>query len=383
MAVHLKNTLAPSLSDEASFPLFQFYSMELSGVKTRSARWKRCFYSAQGNLRDILARAFVSVAFTGVAKSKASAMIRRIEDAFGGTLKQLTWLDSTTRAKAEVKLKALVDMIGYPTKWRVYKSEITGNNFKNILALTFESNEHNLKQLYKGVDRSEWDMSPAQVNAYYSPGTNRIVFPAAILQPPFFDEKMPMAVNFGGIGMVMGHELTHGFDDQGRLYGPDGALNNWWLKKTSNNFVARAQCISKEYSSFQLPGKPAAFVNGNLTLGENLADNGGLQNSYKAYVQWASEQDGGLAAQKFGRFSGEQLFFYSFAQAWCEKQTVRAERQQAVTDPHSPNKFRVNGPVRNTAGFAKAFGCKAGSKMSPIRGQCLVWTPDPARPQGK
>jgi len=374
ISYHLTIHFLPRMSDNASYPLFKFFSGDLSGITQRVPRWKRCFYATSAQLRDSVARSFVAVAFPGDSKKKAKGVIHMIEAAFGDTLSKLPWLDKTTRSRAKVKLSAIVDMVGYPHKWKDYKVKMTPDYLINALALEKESNIRNLNKLGKPVDRTHWGMSPAEVNAYYSPETNRIVFPAAILQPPFFSSKMPMAANFGGIGVVMGHELTHGFDDQGRHYWKDGSLHDWWEKKANDQFKKRAQCIKKEYSAFQVPGKPVQHLNGKLTLGENLADNGGLQNSYKAYTSWAKNQPGGLKKQKFGKYTGQQLYFLAFAQSWCGKQKVKAERMQAVTDPHSPNKFRINGAVVNTPAFAEAFGCKAGTKMNPQK-KCLVWTP--------
>jgi len=375
---HLTQHLAVSLSDKVSYPYFKFYSQDLSGVKQRSARWKRCYYSTRGNLSDILSRAFVAKMFRGDSKAKARQIVHLLERTFATSLKTLKWLDNKTRKKALIKLKALVDMIGYPDKWKTYKKAIIGPvHFNNVLALAKVSNDRNLNKLGKPVDRNEWGMSSAEVNAYYSSSTNQIVFPAAILQPPFFSSKYPMAMNMGSIGSVMGHELTHGYDDEGRLYGPHGRLHSWWEPKTAKEFKKKVACVSNEYSSFQLPGKPKQMVNGKLTLGEDLADNGGLQTSWHAYHAWAAKQPGGMKAQKFGKFTGDQLFFYSFGQAWCTKQAVKSMRLQALTDPHAPSQFRVNGAVKNFAAFAKAFKCKAGTKMNPGKGKrCMVWWND-------
>jgi len=285
-----------------------------------------------------------------------------------------TWLDKKTKKKAQYKLKKLTDMIGYPAKWHTYKKLTVGDNhFDNVINANQVENDRNVKKLGKKVDPHEWGMSPASVNAYYSPETNRIVFPAAILQPPFFDHSQPMVMNFGGVGTVMGHELTHGFDDQGRLYDYTGALKSWWQPATAKKFEKKVAGMAKQYSKFVLPGKPKAYVNGKLTLGENLADNGGLANAFKAYQNWAAKQPGGIKAQKFGKFPGNQVFFYAFAQAWCAKQSVKSERLQALTDPHSPNKFRINGAVMNSKPFSEAFKCKTGDKMSPKK-RNVVWT---------
>jgi len=372
---HLTSSMASWLSDKQSYPYYKFYSKDLSGVKARSKRWKRCYYSTSGVLSDIVGRAFVAKMFPGDSKAKAKAMVNLLKTTFKKSLKSLSWLDEKTRAKALVKLKALVDMIGYPQKWKTYKKAIVGtNHFNNILALTKVSNDRNVHKLGKPVDRKEWDMSPAEVNAYYSPETNQIVFPAAILQPPFFSSKFPMAMNLGAMGSVMGHELTHGFDDSGRLYGPHGSLHSWWQPKTSKAFKKKAACVAKEYGKMVLPGKPKQNVNGKLTLGENLADNGGVQTAFYSYTDWAAKQPGGLQGQVFGKFSGEKLFFYSYAQAWCTKQSVKSMRLQALTDPHTPGGLRVNGALTNFGAFAKAFQCKAGTKMNPGKAKrCMVW----------
>jgi len=256
-----------------------------------------------------------------------------------------------------------------------YKKAVIGrSHFSNKMVLAQVSSDHNLHKLGKPVDRSAWGMSPAEVNAYYSTSTNRIVFPAAILQPPFYDAKNPMAMNLGSIGTIMGHELTHGYDDQGRLYGPHGKMHNWWKPKTAKLFKKKAACVVKEYNKMVLPGKPKKTVNGKLTLGEDLADNGGAQTAFYAYTDWAAKQPGGLKGQVFGKFKGEKLFFYSFAQNWCTKQSVKSMRLGALTDVHAPSGLRVNGVLQNFGEFAKAFQCKAGTKMNPgKKNRCMVW----------
>jgi len=375
---HLTVDLIQHLDDKTSFPIWEFFAKQMEGAKKRSPHWERCYEAARGQLSDILGRAFVGIAFKGSSLKKAHSLIDMLEATFRTSLDTLSWLDDKTRAQAKIKLAHLVDMVGYPAKWKSYsKAILSHNHLDNVLALDIVSNEHNLNKLGKSVDKTEWDMSPASVNAYYSPETNSIVFPAAILQSPFFNQKYPMAMNFGGIGFVMGHELTHGYDDQGHLYDKDGALKNWWQPATTKRFNKRAQCIKDQYSKFQLPGKPPMFVNGDLTVGENLADNGGVQTSHKAYRTWAAHQPGGMPKQACGKFSGDQVFFYAMAQGWCSKTTAKAQRQSAVTDVHSPSEFRINGPLRNTPAFAKAFNCPQGSKMNPPQEeQCPVWWDD-------
>jgi len=383
---HLTKSLVSVLSDKLSEPYFQFYAKDLSGVKARTARWERCYYSAGSHLPHILGRAFVAHSFKGKSKDTAQKMIGMIEDSFGEELSKLSWLDAKTKQKGQVKLAAMVDMIGYPDKWHTYSKAILGDDhLQNMLALDRLSNDRNLNKLGKPADKTEWGMSPAEVNAYNSLQTNTIVFPAAILQPPFFNSDFPMALNFGAIGSVMGHELSHGFDDAGHLYDKDGKLNSWWSPDIAKKFKAKVDCVSAQYSNFLLPGKPDLHVNGKLTLGEDLADNGGLQASFLAYQKWAAQQPEGMEGQTFGegkgitgkdgKLTGDQVFFYGFAQSWCTKQAVKAERQQVVTDPHAPSEFRVAGAVANSPAFAQAFGCSAGTKMNPDpKKRCLVWT---------
>lgn len=381
---HLTKSMSGAMPDAQSQPYFTFYGTELSGVKQRTPRWKRCYGSAGGHLSDILSRAFIAKSFTGDSKKKAQALIGMIKAAFKDTLSSVDWLDEETRRLALIKLAAVVDMVGYPDadEWHDYKNAIVGHDhLANLLALSKLSNDRNLAKLGKPVDKREWGMAATEVNAYYSPESNRIVFPAAILQPPFFSAKQPMSMNFGAIGMVMGHELTHGFDDTGRKYDKNGALKSWWKGDTPKRFDKRAQCTAKQYSSFKLPKAsptdPDQFVNGKLTLGEDLADNGGTKQSFNAYSQWAAKQKGGMAGQRIGKYSGAQLFFYSMAQAWCTIQDPKAERLQSVTDPHPPSQFRINGVAQNSADFAKTFNCKVGSKMNPGPGKrCVVWGVD-------
>jgi predicted metalloendopeptidase len=376
---HLARGLVFSLDDKLSQPYWKFDAQDLGGVKQRMPRAKRCMYATSGKLQDIAGRAFVAVAFKGKSKTVAASMIKQIEASFGQNLDKLGWLDEETRKKAKVKLDAVVRMIGYPSKWHEYKSAKIGDNYlENLLSLGQCANERNLKKLGKPVDRDAWDMGANEVNAYYSPETNKIVFPAAILQPPFFNAAFPESMNFGGVGVVMGHELTHGFDDQGHLYGPHGTLKSWWKKATAKKFDAKAKCVADQYSAFVLPGKPVQHVNGKLTLGENLADNGGVQNSFHAYSNWVGKQPGGWEAQKQGKYTGQQLFFYAFAQSWCTKQSNKAQHLQALTDPHSPSRFRINGPLANTPAFAEAFGCKSGDPLRPPASKrCDVWSVPP------
>jgi len=378
---HLTSGLIVHLSDKQSYPVWEFFDKQMMGINQRTPRWERCYYAASSQLRDIMGRAFVAVSFKGDSMNKAESLIHMLEATFKKSLDTLSWLDDHTRDQAKIKLGHLVDMVGYPAQWHSYSRAILSkSHLDNVLALDIVSNQRNLNKLGKPVDKTEWNMSPATVNAYYSPETNSIVFPAAILQSPFFDDQFPMAMNFGGIGFVMGHELTHGYDDEGHLYDKNGALKNWWEAATTKRFNKRAQCIKDQYSKYKLPGSPPMFLNGNLTVGENLADNGGVQTSLKAYQAWAAHQPGGMPKQACGQFSGEKVFFYAMAQAWCTKTSVKAERMSAITNVHSPSEIRINGPLRNTPDFAAAFKCPQGSKMNPPPQQrCPVWWDDPVQ----
>jgi predicted metalloendopeptidase len=276
-------------------------------------------------------------------------------------------MSQATKQQALAKLKAITNKIGYPDRWRDYSSvaikpdDALGNSFR---ADEFEFHRV-LNKIGKPLDRGEWDMTPPTVNAYYDPQMNNINFPAGILQPPFFYNHIDDAVNFGGIGMVIGHELTHGFDDQGRQFDAHGNLKDWWTKKDSEEFQQRAACVADEYSGFS--AAPGAYVNGKLTLGENTADNGGVRIALMALLNTIGD-----TKDKIDDYTPEQRFFLSFGQVWCTNQREESARLQAQTDPHSPAQFRVNGVVRNMPEFQKAFACKAGQPMVPVHA-CSVW----------
>jgi endothelin-converting enzyme/putative endopeptidase len=273
-----------------------------------------------------------------------------------------------TKQQAEMKLKAITNKIGYPDKWRDYSSvaisrdDPLGNSNR---ADTFEF-QRVLQKIGKPVDRSEWEMTPPTVNAYYDPLMNNINFPAGILQPPFFQKDMDDAVNYGGIGMVIGHELTHGFDDEGRQFDAKGNLHDWWTPTDAKEFEQRVACVADEYSSFTVA--PGVHINGKLTLGENTADNGGARIALMALM----DDLAGKAQPKIDGFTPEQRFFLSFGQIWCSNERPEAVRLQVQTDPHSPAKYRVNGVVVNMPEFQKAFSCKPGTPMAKPNA-CRVW----------
>jgi endothelin-converting enzyme/putative endopeptidase len=277
-----------------------------------------------------------------------------------------------TKKQAKVKLDAIRNKIGYPDVWRDYSSLkiVRGDQLGNFLrANEFEAHRQ-IAKIGKPLDRNEWGMTPPTVNAYYSPPRNEIVFPAGILQPPFFDKQADDAVNFGGIGMVIGHELTHGFDDQGRKFDPEGNLRDWWTAQDGTEFEKRASCIADEYSNFIAVDD--LKLNGKLTLGENTADNGGARIALMALEQMIAADPSSSAAQTIAGFTPQQRFFLGAGRSWCEKRRPEYQRMLVSVDPHSPGRYRINGVVRNMPEFQKAFNCKAGQPMVP-ENACRVW----------
>ena len=347
---------------------FKFYGKTLTGATEIRPRWKRCVDFTDGQLGEALGRKFVDLTFGAEGKQRTLQMVVALERALGEDIQGLSWMTPATKEQAMVKLKAIANKIGYPDRYRDYSSvaikrdDALGNDDR---ATEFEF-QRQLNKIGKPVDRNEWDMTPPTVNAYYDPQMNNINFPAGILQPPFYDNKIDDAVNFGGIGMVIGHELTHGFDDQGRQFDAKGNLKDWWTPADAKEFEQRAACVADEYSSFAVA--PGVHINGKLTLGENTADNGGVRIALMALLNTL----GNRARQKIDGFTPEQRFFLSFGQIWCENDREEALRLQVQTNPHSPARFRVIGVVENMPEFQKAFSCKAGQKMTPANA-CHVW----------
>ena len=365
---HLLHSEAPLLPTAFVNENFDFYGKTLTGAKQLRPRWKRCVDFTDNQLGEALGRKFVEREFPPQAKQRTLKMVDAIEKAMGEDIQKLDWMTPATRQQALVKLHAVTNKIGYPDKWRDYSSVVIQRNDpvgNGIRADRFEF----LRQLHKigkPVDRGEWEMTPPTVNAYYEPEMNTINFPAGILQPPFFDNRMDDAVNFGGIGSVIGHELTHGFDDEGRQFDAQGNLKNWWTPADAKAFNDREACFVKEYSNFT--PVDSVHLNGKLTLGENTADNGGVRLSLMALLATI----GNLSQPKIGGFTPEQRFFLSFGQIWCENQTPESLRLRAQTDPHSPGKYRVNGVLENMPEFQKAFACKSGQPMASANA-CRVW----------
>lgn len=363
--VHSAATLLTSDMDAANF---EFYGLRLAGQKVQQDRWKRCVDRTDGALGDLLGKAYIDRAFAGESKEKALAMIQDVEAAFEAGLPDLEWMDDTTRAAALSKLKSISNKIGYADTLEIYDGlQIGTDPFANAVAVAQWKLHDDLKKVGAKVDKSEWFMTPPTVNAYYNPSWNEIVFPAGILQPPFFSAAFPTSMNYGAMGMVMGHEITHGFDDDGRKFAGDGSLKEWWSADIVKSFEERAQCIVDQYGKVEV--SPGNTLNGSLTLGENIADNGGIKLAMAAFEAWKAR---GNSEQGLAGFTPEQLFFVSYAQSWCSIATPEVEALRARTDPHSPPKVRVNIPLANLPAFGEAFQCSNGSPMKPSE-TCSVW----------
>ncbi len=365
---HLVHDAAPTLPVKFDDETFHFYSVVMRGVKEQRPRWKRCVDYTDEHLGEALGKLYVEKTFGEQGKQRTLAMVRAVEKAMETDLKQLPWMSAKTKHEAMLKLEAITNKIGYPDKWRDYSSvkvmrdDAAGNRMR---AEEFEF-QRQLNKIGRPVDKREWGMTPPTVNAYYDPQMNNINFPAGILQPPFYDNKLDDGANFGAIGAVVGHELTHGFDDQGRQFDPKGNLRDWWTPADGKQFEQRAECFVKQYGGYVATGD--VRLNGKLTLGENAADNGGLRLAYMALM----ETLGGKAPAKIDGFTPEQRLFLGWAQVWCQNATEESKRYLAQNDPHSPGQFRVNGVVTNMPEFQKAFACKVGQPMVSADA-CRIW----------
>ena len=350
---------------------FDFYGRTLAGTKEQKPRWKRCVAATDDQLGEALGRKFVEKTFGEEGKERTLLMVHGIESEMANDLASLTWMSPETKKQALVKLHAVANKIGYPERWRDYSSVNVVNDdyFGNWnRASEFESKRERDK-IGKPVDRMEWGMTPPTVNAYYNPTENNINFPAGILQPPFFSNTAGDAVNYGAVGVVIGHELTHGFDDQGRQFDADGNLKDWWQKKDEEKFNKLADCLVNEYGGFS--PAPGVKLNGKLTLGENTADNGGIRLAYFALMAELARKSE-PASRKEDGYTQPRQFFLGFAQVWCENVRPEQARLWAQTDPHAAGEFRTNGVVSNLPQFSDAFGCKPDSKMYAAKG-CRVW----------
>jgi len=352
----------------------------LTGVAALPTRGVQCVRSIDTtDLGFAVGHQFVSQYFDASVKVAAQNLVDGVEAAFGERLTHVDWLDNTTLAAAQHKLAQVKNKIGYPDVWQQFESvTFTKEFYDNYHTMNQYSRRRAASQVGQPTDEEVWGMYPQQINAYYDPEQNQMVFPAGILRGSFYNADAPGALNYGAIGGVIGHELSHGFDDQGRLYDGDGRLHPWWTNATSEKFDQRVGCVVQTYSNFTIQaGNETLHVNGNLTLGENLADMGGIANSYRAY-QAKLKSDAQFAAQEaminqaFNGLTGDQLYFVAWAQNWCALRTDASASQQIKTDPHSPSEIRVLGPVSQTPMFADAFGCKATTKYNPAT-RCSVW----------
>jgi putative endopeptidase len=347
---------------------FNFYDKTLRGAKELKPRWKRCVTFTDNDLGEALGQAYVAETFPPESKAAMLKMVHELEAALKQDITELSWMSEETKQQALDKLAHIDNKIGYPDKWRDYSSLeiVRGDAVGNSLRANRFEFHRQLNKINKPVNRQEWGMTPPTVNAYYNPLENNINFPAGILQPPFYDRNADASTNFGGIGAVIGHELTHGFDDQGSQFDAQGNLKDWWTAQDKERFNKLEQCLVDEYDGFVVVDD--VHIKGKLTLGENTADNGGIRISHMALLDVLASSP---EKEKDG-FTPDQRFYLGYGQVWCENMTPEATRLQALTNEHANPEFRVNGVVSNDASFAKAFGCKAGSPMVR-QNACRTW----------
>jgi putative endopeptidase len=340
----------------------------LSGQAEIRPRWRRCVSATTAALRDQLGQAYVEANFSAAGKDEAEELVHAISAAFDAGLAALTWMDDATRTRAKEKLSAMKYLIGYPDKWRTYDFDVERGDYAgNVLRGREFDLKRELAKIGQSVDRQEWYIGAASVNAYYDPQLNHMAFPAGILQPPFYDVKRALPVNLGAIGIVLGHELTHGFDDEGAQYDAKGNLENWWSPAVGKQFDEKTSCVADQYSAYEtLPG---VHLNGRLTLGENIADLGGVKLAFAAYRALQSKLPRTPVVESK---VGDQQFFLSVGQTWCAKYRPELAQMLARVDPHSPPRFRLQGPLSNMPEFATAFSCPAGAPME-AKNACVVW----------
>jgi endothelin-converting enzyme/putative endopeptidase len=367
---HLIDSKAPFLSSQFVQADWDFFSHYLRGVKEMQPRWKRCVRYVDDQLGEALGQAYVRVAFSPELKAKTVEMVKQIEDAMEQEIKNLDWMSEATKKEALKKLHGMRNKVGYPDKWRDYSSvKIARGDFLGNVerATVFESNRE-LGKIGKPVDRTEWGMTPPTVNAYYNPQMNDINFPAGVLQPPLYDFRMDDAPNYGNTGSTVGHELTHGFDDEGRQFDAAGNLRDWWTEEDAKQFKERASCVENQYAQYTVVDD--IKIQSKLTLGEDIADLGGTILAYKAWKEATKGED----LQPRDGLTPDQRFFIGFAQWACENETPEQKRANALTDPHSPGKYRINGVVVNMPEFAQAFSCKPGQPMVKDKDKvCVIW----------
>jgi endothelin-converting enzyme/putative endopeptidase len=362
---------SPYLSSKFVDEDFAFYQKYLNGAQEMKPRWKRCAESADNLLGEALGKKYVEKVFPPDAKTRVQEMVKNILAALHDDLEQLTWMSPETKQKALLKLSTFNPKIGYPDKWKDYSSvKITrASNMDNVVAASRFLVRDDLNLIGKPVDRGRWGMTPPTSNAYYNPLLNEIVFPAGILVPPLFDVKANDAVNYGSIGPVIGHEISHGFDDQGAQYDSVGRLNNWWTPADYKTFQGRAQCVADQFNGYTIDG--GMHENGKLVLGESIGDLGGLR---LAYLALEKSMEGKPRPADVDGFTPEQQFFIAWGQTRGDEIRPETQRQMALTDPHPIGKYRVIGPMSNMPDFQKAFACKEGDPMvRPAQQRCEIW----------
>ena len=356
---HLVSDMAPYLSKEFDEARFEFYGKVVRGQQEQKARWKRVLTVVDGSVGELLGQLYVAKNFKPEAKERMLSLVNNLQETYADRIQRLDWMSETTKQKALAKLNTFMKKIGYPDKWKSYDDvQITADDYvANVLTTSEFEYNYNISKLGKPVDKTEWGMTPPTVNAYYNPAFNEIVFPAGILQFPFFDFGADDAVNYGGIGAVIGHEMTHGFDDQGRQYDADGNLQDWWMAEDAQKFEEKAGVVITQFNNYTV--LDTVHINGELTLGENLADLGGLAIALEAFKKTEQSKNN----KKIDGFTADQRFFLSWAQVWRANTRPEEMAARIVTDPHSPNEWRCNGPLSNMQEFYDAFGIKKGDKM--------------------
>lgn len=371
---HALRALAPSMGGEFENEHFNFYGKVLTGVEAMESREQRVIAAIDSNLGDALGQLYVEKAFSPTAKARALSLVKNVTAALRDRIQELDWMGAATKREATTKLDSINVKIGYPDKWKDYSAvEIRRDDYLgNVMRATRAEFQRQLGRLGMPLDRSVWSMTAPRVNAYYSSGLNEIVFPAGILQAPFFDEKADDASNYGGIGMVIGHELTHGFDDRGRKFDAVGNRRDWWTAEDAARYTAKADAIAKQYDAYQpLPGMN---INGRFTLGENIADFGGLRIAYLGLQKAQQAKSTSEREAKIDGFDANQRFFLSYAQAWRQNIREAELRRRLLTDSHSPARYRVLGPLGNLSEFQSAFGCQPGDAMlRAVTDQVTIW----------
>ena len=369
MKWHLMNDMADNLSIAFEKQVFSFYSTTLRGVAEMKPRWKRALEKSNRTVGEQIGKLFVEKHFPEASKQKVLDLIGNISATFTERVQKLDWMSDSTKTKALEKLSKFTYKIGYPDKWKDYSSvEIKASTFaQNVMNMNYYKYKENVNKLGQPIDKTEWGMNPQTINAYYNPTMNEIVFPAAILQPPFFSPDADDAINYGGIGGVIGHEFSHGFDDQGSKFDGDGNLKNWWSDEDLANFSAKTSKLANQYDAFEVV--EGNHVNGKLTLGENIADIAGITLSYYALEKaMKSKKD-----QLIDGYTYQQRFFLGWAQVWHTNMKDEAIINQVKTNPHSPSRYRIIGPLINMLEFRKAFGCKEGAMIAPDSLRVTIW----------